>query len=374
MNQEKKISHRITGSVPRQDGYFMPGEFARQQRILMLWPERPDIWRNQAGPAGEAFAAVAAAVSAFEPVTVYAGERQFSRCRAMLPAAVSVEILETDDAWMRDVGPTFLIDGKGGLRACDWKFNAWGGDYDGLYDSWEKDDRAAAAILNGMGTDYYRTDDFVLEGGSIHTDGDGTVLTTEMCLLSPGRNPLYKKEAIEAKLKDYLNADKIIWIKDGIDPDETNGHIDDVACFARPGETVCIETDDTAHPFYKAAREASELLKNAEDAEGRLLKVHPLCCTRKPVLTPDDFAVLNTGRSKPRGAGELCIASYANFLIVNGGVIVPQYDDENDALALEQLSAVFPDRKVVGVRTREIVYGGGNIRCITQQVPDPAAV
>lgn len=147
--------------------------------------------------------------------------------------------------------------------------------------------------------------------------------------------------------------------------------MDDVACFTAPGEVACIYTEDENHPFYHAAQEAYRLLSSATDAKGRKLKVHRVCCTKDNVYLENDFDIENNASSIDRKGGDLCIASYLNFLIVNGGVIVPQYGDENDALALSQIQEMFPDRKVVGVMTREIVYGGGNIHCITQQQPCP---
>lgn len=335
----------------------------------MLWPKRPDNWRDGAKPAQEAFARVAEAISRFEKVNVLASADQYADCRSMLSPEITVIEMSSDDAWARDVGPTFLVNDQGELRACDWKFNAWGGLYDGLYASWDKDDAVARKICELAGADSYRTEDFVLEGGSIHVDGEGTVLTTEMCLLSPGRNPHMTKEQIERRLMDYLGCEKALWLKDGIDPEETNGHIDDVACFVRPGEVACIYTEDEGHPFYEASQRAYRELCCMTDAKGRRLKVHRLCCTKRPVTFGEDYSVASVEGSTPRKAGDLCIASYANFLIVNGGIIAPQYGDENDALALEQLREMFPERRVVGVFTREIVYGGGNIHCITQQEP-----
>ena len=219
------------------------------------------------------------------------------------------------------------------------------------------------------GIDSYRTDGFVLEGGSFHVDGEGTVITTEMCLLSEGRNPHMSKEEIEEMLCQYLNCEKVIWIKDGIDPNETNGHIDDVVQYVRPGEVACIWTDDEENPFYKEAQAAYQTLSESVDAKGRKLKVHKLCLTREPIrLNGADSIDLVEG-TLPRENGEISIASYMNFLVVNGGVIVPQYGDLNDALALEQIQAMYPERKAVGVRTEEIAFGGGNIHCITQQQP-----
>lgn len=209
----------------------------------------------------------------------------------------------------------------------------------------------------------------MLEGGSIHVDGQGTVLTTEMCLLSPGRNPELSRRDIEEKLCDYLGCEKVIWLRDGIDPDETNGHIDDVACFVAPGEVACIWTEDPENPFYQAAQDAFRTLSQATDAKGRRLTVHKLCLTQKPCCLEGAETIDAVEGTVPRENGEVSIASYMNFLIVNGAVIAPQYGDENDQLAIQQLQQMFPDRQIVGVQTREVAFGGGNIHCITQQQP-----
>lgn len=357
-------------STPKKDGFRMPGEFEPQKQAWMIWPERPDNWRQGGKPAQRAYAEVAKAISQFEPVTMIASYGQYANARAVLPPEIRVVEMTNNDAWCRDCGPTFVKnDATGEIRACDWSFNAWGGLVDGLYFPWDADDQLAQKICDMEGIDTYRTPDFVLEGGSIHVDGEGTLITTEMCLLSEGRNPHMTKEEIEAQLKEYLNLEKIIWIKDGIDPEETNGHIDDVACFVKPGEVACIWTDDPDNHFYKECQAAYKTLSEATDAKGRKLKVHKLCMPKKPTLLQGAQDIDLVEGTIPREDGDICIASYMNFLIVNGGVIVPQYGDENDKLALEQIQAMFPDRKVVGVETWEVVYGGGNIHCITQQQP-----
>ena len=356
-------------STPRQDGYRMPGEFEPQERIWMLWPHRPDNWRDGAKPAQNAFAEVARAIARFEPVVIGAKPEDYEAARFEMSEDENVMVIEmtSDDSWIRDCGPTFVKNDDGDVRAVHWHFNAWGGLYDGLYFPWDQDALVGVKVADLARAVRYRPDTFVLEGGSIHVDGEGTVITTEMCLLSPGRNPELSKEDIEGYLREYLNVEKVIWIKDGIDPDETNGHIDDVACFIRPGEVACIWTDDESHPFYHEAQAAYKTLTEATDAKGRKLKVHKLCLTKEPILLPGADAIDSVEGTMPREDGEVCIASYMNFLIVNGGVIVPQYGDPNDALALEQVQAMFPERKVVGVQTREVVYGGGNVHCITQQ-------
>ena len=363
------MAKRIIGTTPRQDGFRMPGEFEPHKQTWMIWPERPDNWRNGAKPAQEAYINVATAISQFEPVTVVVSPAQYQNARARLPEDIRVVEMVNDDAWIRDCGPTFVVNDKGDVRGCDWEFNAWGGLVDGLYFPWYNDDQIAQKVCEIEGVDSYRTEGFVLEGGSIHVDGEGTLITTEMCLLSEGRNPHMNKEEIEEKLKEYLNLDKIIWIKDGIDPYETNGHIDDVACYIRPGEVACIWTEDPENPFYEAAQAAYKTLSEATDAKGRKLKVHKLCMTKKPCLLEGAATIDAIQGTLPREDGEVSIASYMNFLIVNGGIILPQYGDENDALAVEQVQAMFPDRKVVGVLTKEVAFGGGNIHCITQQQP-----
>lgn len=367
------MAKRIYDSTPKQDGFRMPGEFEPQDHVFMIWPERPDNWRNGAKPAQKAFTEVAKAIAKHTPVTMLVSNAQYANARARLPEDIRVVECSSDDSWVRDCGPTFVVNDKTGeIRGCDWEFNAWGGLVDGLYFPWANDDAMAQKICDLQGIDSYRTDGFILEGGSIHVDGEGTLLSTEMCLLNPdsGRNfPDMSREEIEEKLMEYLNLDKIIWIKDGIDPAETNGHIDDVACFVRPGEVACIYTDDKDHPFYEQAQSAYKTLCEATDAKGRKLKVHKLCLTRKPCrLIGADTIDTATG-AIPREEGEISIASYMNFLITNNAIIMPQYGDENDALAVEQVQAMFPGYVIEPVRTEEVAFGGGNIHCITQQQP-----
>lgn len=359
----------IRGTTPAQDGYRMPAEYEPQERVWMIWPERTDNWRLGAKPAQNAYVAVAEAISRFTPVTMLVSRMQYANCRSRLKEDIRVIELSSNDAWCRDTGPTFLVNERGEKRACDWAFNAWGGLVDGLYFPWDQDDQVAGKICELEGIDRYRLSDFILEGGSFHVDGEGTVLTTQMCLLSKGRNAHLTKEQIERVLCAYLNCETVLWLKEGIDPNETSGHIDDVACFARPGEVVCIDTDDVTHPFYRQAKAAYKELSAMVDAKGRKLKVHKLCLTKAPVYLKDAETIDHSLHAVTRNNGELCIASYLNFLITNGGVIVPQYGDENDETAVRQLQKIFPHHEVVGVPTREIVYGGGNIHCITQQQP-----
>ena len=360
-------------STPKKDGYRMPGEFEPQECIWMLWPHRPDNWRDGAKPAQKAYADVARGIAQFEPVIVGVNPEDYAAAHYVLAGEENILVVEmtSDDSWIRDCGPTFVVNDDGDVRAVHWHFNAWGGLVDGLYFPWDQDALVGLKVADLAGVDRYRPDSFVLEGGSIHVDGEGTVMTTEMCLLSEGRNPELSKEQIENYLCEYLGVDKVIWIKDGIDPEETNGHIDDVACFVRPGEVACIWTDDEDNPFYEAAHAAYETLSNATDAKGRQLKVHKLTMPKEPTyMTQEEVDAIDVVEGTiPRTTDDVCIASYMNFLIGNDFVLVPQYDDEYDEMALHQVQEMFPERDVVGVPTREVAYGGGNIHCITQQQP-----
>ena len=359
----------IKDKMPAEDGFYMPAEFEPQKQIWMLWPERPDVWRDGARPAQKAFTAVVEAISRFELVTVGVSKEQYENARRQLPKEIRVVEISSDDAWMRDVGPTFLVNESGEVRAVHWGFNAWGGITDGLYYPWDQDQLVGKKVCEIERIPCYDATDFVLENGSIHSDGEGTLLTTKMCLLSAGRNPGLDQGQIENKLKACLGVKKVLWLTNGMDPNETNGHVDDVACFVRPGEAACIWTEDETNPFYPVAREVYEELSLMTDAMGRRIKVHKICLPKKVITLGEEVQIETKEHTLERKEGDVCIASYLNFLIVNGGVIVPQYGDENDQLALKQISEIFPEREVVGVYTREIVYGGGNIHCITLQQP-----
>ncbi len=362
---------KIINSTPKKDGFRMPGEFEPQDQVYMLWPYRGDNWYSGGKPAQFNFCQVADVINKFTPVTMCVNREQYQNAKSMLSEDIRVVEISSDDSWMRDIGPTFVVNDKGERRMVDWDFNAWGGLVDGLYFPWNRDTLVPQKIGEIDGFDSYRTEGFVLEGGSIHVDGEGTVITTEECLLSEGRNPHMSKEEIEDMLKEYLNVEKVIWLKQGIDPEETNGHVDDIACYIKPGEVLCLWTEDETHEFYQISRDAYETLSNATDAKGRKLKVHKMPFPKEYVKFTKYEAEHTdlVGGTIARYEGDLCPASYINYLVTNNGVIVPQFGDDNDLLAIEILQGLYPEKEVVGVLTRTIVLGGGNIHCITQQRP-----
>jgi agmatine deiminase len=356
-------------STPAADGFRMPGEFEPHRGCWMLWPHRRDNWRDGALPAQRAFVAVAAAIARFEPVTVGAAAAQFEFARAALPAAVRVVELSSDDAWMRDVGPTCVVDDRGAVRGVDWRFNAWGGLRGGLYFPWDRDDLVARKVLEVEGLDRYRAP-LVMEGGAIHSDGQGTLLVTEQCLLNRNRNPQLSREQIETYLRAYTGARVVVWLGEGVFNDETDGHVDNLACFIAPGEVALLWTDDSRDPQHASSRDALERLMDARDARGRTLRVRRIPMPGPLYMTRSEAAgILTRAGAKPRHARERLAASYVNFYVANGGVVVPLLDPKRDGGVLTRLRRLFPGRRVVGVPAREILLGGGNIHCITQQIP-----
>lgn len=361
---------QLLPSVPREDGFWMPGEFEPHSKTWMLWPERPDNWREGAKPAQQAFVEVAIAISRFEPVTMGVNPAQLENARRMLPLQVHVVEIANNDSWIRDCGPSFVVNKSSQVRGIDWMFNAWGGKKGGLYYPWDLDEAVPQKVLELEGIDRYMAP-IILEGGSIHVDGEGTLITTEECLLNPNRNPTLSRENIEIILMKYLNVSKIIWLGAGVFNDETSGHVDNLCCFLRPGVVALTWTDDKNDPQYEISQDAFHRLELASDARGRKLVIHKLLQPNPMTITSSEaMGVEMVAGTKSRIADDRMAASYVNFYICNRGVILPTFDDPHDQIALDTLQRLMPDHQVVGVPAREILLGGGNIHCITQQQPN----
>lgn len=362
------MSHSLT-ATPADDGFYMPAEFAPHRGCWLLWPERGDTWRMGAKPAQRAFVAVAAAIASSEPVTVGVSQAQFTNARALLPQGVRVVELSHNDAWARDMGPTCVVNKAGEVRGVDWMFNAWGGLQHGLYFPWDQDDLVAQKILEVEGLTRYRAP-FVLEGGAIHVDGQGTALVTEECLLNANRNPELDIGQIELLLHQYLGISCVVWLGQGVCNDETSGHVDNLCCFIKPGEVALTWTDNKRDPQYARSVDALRRLQSVRDARGRKLKVHFLPQPGPLYLSEAEALGLDKVESgKMRRAGDRLAASYVNFYIGNSVVIAPLLDPRHDRTVLSKLRRWFPKRKVIGVPGREILLGGGGIHCITQQIP-----
>mgnify|MGYP000879976209 CR=1 FL=1 len=356
-------------TTPAADGFRMPGEFEPHDGCWMIWPERPDNWRLGGKPAQEQFAAVAAAINESDPVTMAVSRSQYEHARRVLPAGVRVVEMTTDDSWMRDVGPTFVVNGAGERRGVDWIFNAWGGIEGGLYWPWANDDRVARKVLEVERAGRYRAP-LVLEGGSIHVDGEGTVLVTEECLLNHNRNPTLARERIEELLCGYLGAEKVLWLGAGTFNDETDGHVDNICCFVRPGVVALHWTDDTSDPQHAISADALARLLGMTDARGRELEVHQLPMPGPIRITEEEArGVDEIEGTLPRMPGDRLAGSYVNFYVATTRVVYPLLDERTDDEAGAILEGLFPEREVVGVPAHEILLGGGNVHCITQQVP-----
>lgn len=360
----------ILHTTPVADGFYMPAEYEPHRGCIMIWPERSDSWQFGAYAARKAFAQIAAAIGSFEELTVCASHEQYNNAREALPSYIRVVEMSTNDAWARDYAPTFVKNASGTLRGIDWYFNAWGGLVDGLYFPWDKDNALAKKLCDLYQCDVYDAQDFVLEGGSIHVDGDGTALVTENCLLSTGRNPLMSKEDITKRLQDYLGVDKVIWLKYGIYNDETNEHVDNICAFTQPGHVVLAWTDDINDPQYAMSKSCLDILEKETDAKGRKLVVHKLPLPKPIYITEEECSGLDNMDFNPtRTPNERLAASYVNFYIANKAIIMPGFRDEKDIAAKNILQELFPTRQVIQIYARDILIGGGNIHCITQQIP-----
>jgi agmatine deiminase len=358
----------------------MPAEWARHSCCWMLWPHREDNWRLQAKPAQHAFLQVAEAIAQFEPVYMGVPERFFNDAKASFDQEfadkankpdIHFVVMESNDAWMRDVGPTFVLSSTGGKEkviAMDWKFNAWGE----MYPDYKADDDIARQVSeHAKAFDRIRTDDFILEGGSIHVDGEGTILTTEECLLHSNRNAGLSKQEIENKLLTYLGGEKVIWLRKGLIADEdTNGHIDNICCFSKPGQVLLAWSDDETDEQYAICREAEAVFAKELDAKGRKIEVVRIPIPPRLHYQAEECSGLAVGEDGyTRQPGERMAGSYVNFYIANGGIVCPAFDVETDSVAVQILQSVFPNHRIVQVPGREILLGGGNIHCITQQQP-----
>lgn len=358
-------------STPRKDGFRMPGEFERHEGCWMIWPERTDNWRNGAKPAQAAFVEVATFIAKYEKVTMCVSAAQYENAVDMLPDNVRVVEMSNDDSWMRDVGPTFVVNDSGDVRGVDWRFNAWGGLLDGLYFPWDQDDKVARKVCEIEEKSYYYLEEFILEGGSIHVDGEGTAIVTEACLLDESRNPDMSKEEIENVLKEYLNVDKVLWLPNGIYLDETNEHVDNIVHYCAPGVIALAWTDDVNDPQYPMSKTALDYLEGQVDAKGRKLEIHKLHIPTEILITEEESGgVDRVDGTLPRQVGDRQAASYANFYIANDAVILPIFNDPvYDKKAVDTLQNIFPNHKIETIYAREIILGGGNIHCITQQQP-----
>lgn len=330
----------------------MVPDWADHAQTWLCWPCRPETWGSVEAflAAQQATARIARAISAFEPVTLVV--RPEDHCAAKLATAGKVQFFETpiDDSWARDTGPTFLS-GPEGEAAVQWQFNAWGG----KYHPYGHDAGLATRIGLASGRAVFDAP-IICEGGAIHTDGDGTLITTEQCLRNANRNPGLSQAEVEDWLMRFTGTQKVIWLGDGFSDDETDGHVDNIACFAGPGRVIVGVPSSPSLPDAEPVKEAIRRLKTARDGQGRALEVIELPQPR---------------RVRFDWRGRMMQTSYVNFYLANGAVIMPAFDDPNDDKAEAVLADCFPGRDILQVEVLDLLQGGGGIHCITLGQPTP---
>jgi agmatine deiminase len=352
--------HTVVTHTPAELGYRMPAEWEPHRGTWLSWPHKEASWPGKFSPIPPIFARMVAHLADHEEVHInVAGPPMEGEVRRLLADAgadsgnVFYHYNPTNDAWCRDHGPIFVQRSEdGGVRQAviDWGFNAWGG----KYPPYDLDDVVPTRIAEELGLPVYHPG-IVLEGGSIEVNGLGTLLTTEACLLNPNRNPTLDRSEIETHLRTYLGVSHILWLGNGIVGDDTDGHVDDLTRFVDPTTVVTVLEDDPADENYEPLQENLERLAGMPDQDGRPLKV---------ITLPMPRPLWHNGQRLP--------ASYANFYIANGLVLMPTYDPARDEEALTTLRRAFPTREVIGIDCTDLVWGLGAFHCVTQQWPSLA--
>jgi agmatine deiminase len=331
-----------------------PAEWDRHSACWLAWPSHGHLWRSNLGPAQSEFTALCAAIAedggeALDILVQDDGaETEARQALAPLRGQARFHRVAVGDIWLRDTAPIFVKSRSGALGAACFRFNGWGGKY-----VLPGDDEVAGRVAALCGLPVFNHD-WILEGGSVEVDGQGTVLTTRQCLLNPNRNPGMDQTDLEHSLREGLGAEKVLWLEEGLINDHTDGHIDTLARFIAPGVVVCMEARDAGDPNAATLDRIASDLAAFTDAQGRKLQV---------VRVPSPGIVRNED-------GELLPASFVNFYIGNGTVIVPTYGTPHDEAAVAALAPLFPGRRVLGRSARAILSGGGAFHCITQQQPE----
>ena len=338
------MNDSTTTSTPRQDGFRMPAEWATHERSWMMWPSRVEVWPDMAATRKD-YTAVAHAIREFEPLTMAVNPADLDEARHMLGSDIDIAVVPLDDSWARDAGPCFLVDDKGNRAGVNFRFNAWGG----KYDPFDSDDAFSGFILSQSGVPQYNSR-LTAEGGGISVDGEGTILTTESCFPNKNRNPGWSRADIEIELLDMLGGEKVIWLPGNVEETETDGHVDGIAAFVRPGVVLIENAGDPDDEFYDIMIANIMAMENQLDAKGRSIEL---------VAIPEAYDAV--------GSGDLFCRSYVNSYLVNGGVVMPCYGVATDDVAREIFADLFPGRRIAQVSIDNIALGGGGIHCITQQ-------
>ena len=355
---------------PKKDGFIFPFEGLKHEGTIILLPYREDTWEDKGLKAFDEFKNIISKIALHEHVYVIKSPKVSYDTSILNMKNVSIHELDYDDSWARDNTLIFLKKDNS-IRAVDFGFNAWGGKVDGLYSSWEDDNLLGKKLAKLLNIEFYSDKDFILEGGSIHTNGFKTLLTTEACLLSKGRNSNLSKIEIENHLKEMLNIDKVLWIPHGIYNDETNEHVDNMACFLDENTILLATSKDKEDIQYKWSMEAKRILENETTALGNKIKVI-LVNIPNPYLrlTKDEaLKIKPIDGAKPRLEGDRLAASYVNFYMGNDFIILPKFNVKEDQEAYDILNNFYKgSKKIYQIESRNILVSGGNIHCITMQI------
>ena len=340
--------------TPADLGFRMPAEWGPHAATWTSWPSDDDLWEGHLDAVRAEFTGLVATLARFEPVVVnVTDEEAEADARRRLAAAgadldrVRFHRVPLDDAWFRDNGPTFVVDGYERVALTDWRFNAWGGKY-----AFDRDDRVPEAVARTLGMRRFAFD-FVLEGGAIEVDDEGMLITTRSCMLTATRNPQLDELDVEALLRAGLGVRHVIWLDEGLEGDHTDGHVDTIVRFAGGRTIVCAVTDDEGDANYDPMQRNLAALRALTDPDG----------------APYHVVELPLPKARLELEGRRLAGSYANWYVANGVVVVPTYGDPHDANALEILRPLFPDREVIGLPARALITGGGAWHCVTQQQP-----
>ncbi len=328
-------------------GFRMPPEWAPHERTWMAWPHREELWGDKVLAMQAGYADVINAIAAFEPVTVLAVPEEVEHCRSKVRGNVTVLPVDLDDAWTRDIGPNFVLNDQGELAASIYHFNAWGK----KYIEWGKDAAIGHRIAEYLGIRTFSSTIY-MEGGGINVDGEGTLLTSEQCVLNPNRNPRLDKDTAEQAFRESLGVEKVLWCPGDPDDVETDGHIDGIACFVEPGKVLVEVCPAKGTARYDHMQANLQAYLGTTDARGRELEIVTIEEAHEAERTSDIYA-----------------ASYINFYIANDAIIMPAFGIDRDKDARDTIASLFHDREVVQVDIRGIAPGGGGIHCITQQQP-----
>ena len=338
--------------TPREAGFRPRPEWATHARTWIAWPAHPETFVGSVAEAQQAFARVANTLAEFEPVSMVLAPDQEKIARRLLSSDIERLPWGIDDAWMRDIAPSFLVNAAGEVAGTNWTFNDYGNKDGRNLEGYGEDAATAERILRHRGMRRFACD-LVCEGGTLVCDGDGTLITNASVVLNANRNPKMTREEADAIFRDYLNVEKVIWFEDGLADDDTDGHTDNLAAFSGPGRVLLLEEDDPGDSNFAVLAAARQVLEQASDARGR------------------GFEILPVPQPRARYKGELRYAlSYVNFCLANGAVLIPAFDDPGrDASARDIIAEQFPGRKAVSLPSLAIIAGGGSLHCITHEEP-----